>query len=912
MKIWYYGSTMKTPKKRFVVIDGNAIIHRAYHALPPLTAKDGSLVNAVYGFTSMLLKILSDVKPEFLAVTFDVAGGTFRDKISDTYKATRVKADQELYDQIPLVYEVVKAFGLPIFTKEGYEADDVIGTLVKRTLDEKKLGIETLIVTGDRDLLQLVDEDTFVYLLKKGMSEFDLYNPDKVREYYGFGPERVVDYKALRGDSSDNIPGVKGIGEKTAKELIEKVGGIDDIYKKIEKLGELGVKDSVIEKLKVDENGARVSRQLASIECSVPDLNFDLETARVRDFDRSKMIELFQKFSFVSLLKRLPGGGATGVEGENTDAPKKKVQSKKKKLVVRVSSENLPEFLEEMKKQSELSVKEVIQGKNVMEGELNGFIFVTETKVFLLDFSLLKIKEQDGVFELFEDATKLFVGHDLKQLLKALEKIGRKFAGKLFDIMIASYLLNANTKAHDMKSIMLRELGDELVDAPKETLFGIDMVALSAECEFFPEIKQLYFEELKKFEQAELFETMEMPLIPVLAHMEVAGVGVDLEHLKKLSQEVAEAIEKVTKKIWKEAGEEFNIASNNQLRDILFEKMGLMSDGIKKGKTGYSTAASELEKLRGMSPIIEMIEEHRELSKLQNTYIDVLPELINPKTARIHASFNQAVAATGRLSGSDPNMQNIPIRTELGREVRRAFWAEKGNVLVAADYSQIELRIAAAVSGDKTMIEIFNKGEDIHKATAAIINNVPLEDVTKEMRSRAKTINFGVLYGQGAYGLSAQTGMTQFEAKEFIATYFEKFEGVKKYMDSILLEARKTGYVETIFGRRRYIPELKSSNFQVRAAGERMAINMPIQGAEADIVKLGMIEVYDRLRELKEWEKGEIKIILQVHDEIVAEVKEGLEEKVSKIMKEAMENVYKLSIPIIVDVSVGKRWGDLK
>lgn len=903
---------MKTPKKRFVVIDGNAIIHRAYHALPPLTAKDGSLVNAVYGFTSMLLKILSDVKPEFLAVTFDVAGGTFRDKISDTYKATRVKADQELYDQIPLVYEVVKAFGLPIFTKEGYEADDVIGTLVKRTLDEKKLGIETLIVTGDRDLLQLVDEDTFVYLLKKGMSEFDLYNPDKVREYYGFGPERVVDYKALRGDSSDNIPGVKGIGEKTAKELIEKVGGIDDIYKKIEKLSELGVKDSVIAKLKADENGARVSKQLASIECSVPDLNFDLETARVRDFDRGKMIELFQKFSFVSLLKRLPGGGSAVAEVENIDAPKKKAKVKKKKLIVKVSSENLSEFLEEIKKQSELSVKEVIQGKNVMEGELTGFIFVTEAKIFLVDFSLLNAKEQDVVLELFDDAKKLFVGHDLKQLLKALQKIERKFAGKLFDIMIASYLLNANTKAHDMKSIMLRELGDELVDAPKETLFGIDMIALSAECEFFPEIKQLYFEELEKFGQAKLFETMEMPLIPVLSCMEVAGVGVDLAHLKKLSQEVAEAIEKVTKKIWKEAGEEFNIASNNQLRDILFEKMGLMSEGIKKGKTGYSTAASELEKLRGTSPIIEMIEEHRELSKLQNTYIDVLPELIHPKTGRIHASFNQAVAATGRLSGSDPNMQNIPIRTELGREVRRAFWAEKGNVLVAADYSQIELRIAAAVSGDKTMIEIFNKGEDIHKATAAIINNVPLEEVTKEMRSRAKTINFGVLYGQGAYGLSAQTGMTQFEAKEFIATYFEKFEGVKKYMDSILLEARKTGYVETIFGRRRYIPELKSSNFQVRAAGERMAINMPIQGAEADIVKLGMIEVYDRLRELKEWEKGEIKIILQVHDEIVAEVKEGLEEKVSKIMKEAMENVYKLSIPIIVDVSVGKRWGDLK
>jgi len=903
---------MKTAKKRFVIIDGNAIIHRAYHALPPLTAKDGMMVNAVYGFTSMLLKILSDVKPEFLAVTFDVKGGTFRDKISDKYKATRVKADQELYDQIPLVYDVVRAFNLPIFTKEGYEADDVIGTLVQCTLDEKKLGIETLIVTGDRDLLQLVDEDTFVYLLKKGMSEFDLYNPDKVREYYGFGPERVVDFKALRGDSSDNIPGVKGIGEKTAKELIEKVGGIDDIYKKIAKLGEMGVKESVIEKLRADEEGARMSKQLAAIHCTVPDLEFDLENARVREFDRPKVIELFQKFSFVSLLKRLPGGPAEVTDAGEGDAPKKKIKSKKKKQIVNVDVENVKEFLDEVKGKNELYVKEVIQGKNVIEGELTGFIFVTDSKVFLLDLKALKAKEQDAVFALFLDKKKLVVGHDLKQLLKALEIAGKTFEGKLFDIMIASYLLNANTKAHDMKSIMLRELGEELVDAPKETLFGIDMAAMSRECESFPEIKEAYYKELEKEKHVKLFEDMEMPLIPVLVHMEVAGVGVDLPHLKKLSKEVQEAIEKVTKKIWEEAGEEFNISSNSQLRDVLFEKMGLMSEGIKKGKTGYSTAASELEKLRGTSPIIEMIEEYRELTKLQNTYIDVLPDLINSKTGRIHASFNQAVAATGRLSGSDPNMQNIPIRTDLGKQVRCAFVAEKGNVLVAADYSQIELRIAAAVSGDEKMVEFFKKGEDIHKATAAVIYNVPIDKVTKEMRSAAKTVNFGVLYGQGAYGLASQTGMTQFEAKEFIAKYFEQFQGVKKYMDGVLAEARKTGYVETIFGRRRYIPELKSSNFQMRAAGERMAINMPIQGAEADIVKLGMIEVYDRLRELKEWEKGDIKIILQVHDEIVAEVKEGLEDKVSKIMKDAMENIYKLSIPIIVDVSVGKRWGDLK
>ncbi len=899
---------MKQDKKRFIIVDGNAIIHRAYHAIPPLNGKDGVMVNAVYGFASMLLKILSDIKPEFLAVTFDVAGGTFRDAISDTYKATRVKADQELYDQIPLIYEVVRAFNIPIFTKEGYEADDVIGTLVKKTLDEKKLGIETAIVTGDRDLLQLVDEDTFVYLLKKGVTEFDLYDPAKVREYYGFGPEHVVDYKSLRGDSSDNIPGVKGIGEKGAKELIEKVGGIDELYAKIDSLGSFGIKESLIEKLRADEAGARMSKELASIHCTVPDLKFDLESARVREMNREKVLELFQKFSFVSLLRRLPGGTV-----EETDAAtKKKAKTKKKLELLNVDSKNLQDFLDEIKMAKEFSCKEIIQGKNIMEGNFTGLLFLLEEKAYSVEFQNISAKEKETVLNIFLDEKKLVIGHDVKQLVKALFKEGHEFGAKLFDVMIASYILNSSTRAHDLQSIVLRELGEELAEAPKETLFGIDAHALAADCVYFAELKEKYLTDLKAEKSEKLFDDIEMALIPVLAHMEVSGVAVDLPLLKKLSSEVGAAIEKVTKKIWKEAGEEFNVASSTQLRDILFEKMGLVSEGIKKGKTGYSTAASELEKLRGMSPIIEMIEEHRELSKLQNTYIDTLPELVNAKTGRIHSSFNQAVAATGRLSSVDPNLQNIPIRTELGREVRRAFWAEKGNTLVAADYSQIELRIVAALANDPIMIEVFKNGEDIHRATAAVINGVPLEEVSKEMRSAAKAINFGVLYGQGAYGLSAQTGMTQFEAKEFIKKYFEKFEGVKKYMDGILAEAKKTGYVETFFGRRRYIPELKSSNFQLRNAGERMAINMPVQGTAADIMKLGMIEAYNKLQEMKEWKKGEIRMILQVHDEIVVEVSEGLEEKVSGILKRAMEGVIELSVPIIVEVSVGKRWGDLK
>jgi len=895
-------------KNRFVIIDGNAIIHRAYHAIPSLTNKEGKMVNAVYGFTSMLLKVINDLKPEYLAVSFDMAGGTFRDQIYDQYKATRVKADQELYDQIPWVHEVVEAFDIPIYEKQGFEADDVIGTIACEVKRDKE-DVEMIIVTGDKDLLQLVNGTVHVYLLKKGMSELEMMTPEKVKDYFGFGPEMVVDYKALRGDTSDNIPGVKGIGEKTAKELIEKVGGIEDIYKKIkdtrEKMKEL-FRESVIEKLEKDEAGARMSKELATIKCDMEKIDFDWHKAKFAFPSKEKLLPLFQKFEFVSLLKRVPGTGSESTE--NTTAPK--AQKTHKTVVpktISITAKTFGDFWDELENAKVFGAKEVLQGANIFDGKLLGFVFTTPKNCYYTELNLLEEKQIEKLYSLFEDKDKTVIGHDVKSLIKVLHTGHIAVKNTLFDLMIASYVLNSSTRAHDMVSIVLRELAEELVLPPKENLFGIDPNALAGEACYFYSLYEIYKKELEKDANYGLFQKVEMELIPVLAHMELSGIAVDKKMLEQLSKEVAEALTVVTKKIWEHAGEEFNVASNNQLRDVLFEKMGLRIEGIKKGKTGYSTAASELDKLRGVHPIIECIEEFRELSKLQNTYIDVLPTLIHPKTNRIHGTFNQAVAATGRLSSTDPNLQNIPIRTDLGKMIRKAFWAEEGNVLIAADYSQIELRIVASLAEDTKMIEIFKNNEDIHQATAAAINHVSLDKVTKEMRRAAKEVNFGVLYGMGAFGLASRTGISVAEAKEFIETYFKEFSGVKKYMDETLRVARETGYVETLFGRKRFIPDLNAKNFQLRSAAERMAVNMPIQGTAADLMKMAMIAVYENIKD-----KKNVRMLLQVHDELVLEVKEGLEDEISEMLVETMVDVVQLKVPVEVSVGVGKRWGEIK
>lgn len=891
--------------KKLVIIDGNAIIHRAYHALPPMRVKDGTVVNAVYGFASMLLKIINDVKPEYLAVSFDLAGGTFRDEIYTEYKATRVEADQDLYDQIPLVHQLVEAFNIPIFTKEGFEADDVMGTIVQK-VKKQKTKIKSLIVTGDKDLLQLVsDKDNIeIFLLKKGMSEFESCDEKTVKEKMGFGPEFVISYKSLRGDSSDNIPGVKGIGDKTAVSLITEIGSIDEIYKQLKnKNSKLYQKfsASVISKLETDEDKAKMSKELATIKIDVPGIDFDLKNAETPDFDRDKVVKLFQKFEFYSLLKRLEGGES--VDAEKTD--KKKTKSKFSKKIVNVTSENLKEILVEIKKEKTFVVKEIVLSSDVFANSNFSLLVSTYSGNYFFE------KCDEDLWQIFFDSKKILVGHDVKNLVKLLKLKSVQIENKIFDIMIASYILNSSTRAHDLKSIALRELGREVNLAEEQkSLFGVNPQDLLDGVLATLEIYSIYRDRLVKEKYEDLFENIEIALLPVLAQMELNGVFVDVDLLTDLSKRVTKEIAKLEKKIWSEAGEEFNVASSVQLRDTLFEKMGLPTEGIKKGKTGYSTAASELEKLHEYHPIIAHVEEFRELEKLRNTYIDVLPTLINKTTGRIHTTYNQTVASTGRLSSSDPNLQNIPIRTALGKEVREVFVAQKGHVLVAADYSQIDLRVVASLAKDKKMIEIFKSGRDIHTATAAAIHGVKLEEVTKEMRRSAKEVNFGVLFGMGAFGLSSRTGISRAEAQTFIDKYFENFSGVKKYIEELIQKGKKEGFVETMFGRRRDIPELQSNNFQLRSSGERMAISMPVQGTEADIMKLAMIAVDKKLSEKGLAQKA--KMILQVHDELVFEVEDSVKDKVAEIVKHEMQIAVKLEVPLDVEVSIGHSWGKLK
>lgn len=915
-------------KEKFVIIDGNAIVHRAYHAIPPLTNKKGELVNAVYGFASMLLKVWKDLDPKYLAVSFDMAGKTFRHEKFVEYKATRIKADQELYDQIPLCHNLVKAFNIPIFEKSGFEADDVIGTIAKQVESRKPRrkvgvphlasgskvesgGIETYIVTGDKDTLQLVDKKIFVYTLGRGMSDIIIYDEKRIRERFGFEPEQMVDFKALAGDSSDNIPGIKGIGEKTATDLIKKIGGIKEIYKNLDKLEDYDFKAGVIKKIKEGKESAEMSYQLATIDCSVSDLDFKLEDCILKEYDKEKVLKFFQEMEFVSLLKRIPGME----ENSKVEIRKSKLESSGEKsmgfsfkeLKTKKEIEELTKLIE---KKKEFACKAITIGADIFESKLKGLIFVVEDKSFYLD----KYSD-DCLNKIFQNKNLTLIGHNLKQLIKILSVNCHLSVVncQLFDIMLASYLLNPGSRAHDLSAVIFKILGVELAkDNGQNSLFGADPKQEAKELCYIYQTKEKLVKELEDNENLGLLEKVEGLLIKVLAQMELNGVAIDSKILNKMFLEVSAEIKKLTKKIYDLAGEEFNIASPLQLREILFEKLEIPMQGIKKGKTGISTGASELEKLWGLHPIIEKISEFRELSKLQNTYIDVLPRLVNQKTKRIHTTYNQAITATGRLSSSDPNLQNIPVRTKLGREIKKAFIAESGNILVVADYSQIELRIVASLSKDKNLIEIFKRGEDVHRATASIVNGVSLEKVTPEMRRAAKAVNFGVLYGMGVYGLSQGAKISQWEAKDFIQKYFEKFSEVKKYLENTKKFARESGYVETLFGRKRYLPELNSGNFQVRNSAERMAINHPVQGTAADLMKMAMIKINSQfIANNPYFSKNDVRMILQVHDELVFEVKKGSENQVAKLVKKIMEDVVKLNVPVEVEINIGNSWGEI-
>jgi DNA polymerase-1 len=846
-------------------------------------------INALYGFLSMLLKVIEDRQPSHLAVAFDVKGKTFRDELFDAYKATRTKADDALYAQIPLIHEAVRAIGIPVYTKEGYEADDVIGTIAATVRD-----IPVTIVSGDRDLLQLVDDNTTVHLLKKGISTFVDYDIAGVHDYYGFGPEQVVMYKAICGDSSDNIPGIKGIGDKGAKKLIEYASSIDDLYVLAhDEQSILSTQETANSRKKIleGESQARLSLQLATIACDVPDLVWNTDEALCDHINYDAWRELAQKYQFKSLLKRLPAS-------EQEQAPVVEIKEQQGTLADMQQASS-----------SELICYGIFEQVDVRGERLTAvYVWTSDQDVLMVPFS--SEHDEKEFFEFIKKSEVSFVSYQTKSFVLAALRLGVVLETSHWqDIELMAYVHDSSQRSFALPDLIERYADGFVIAEAQASLFAED----ATHAQYAVGLAKVYRAVKKSFEEEQTYSVyteMEAPLIGVLARMEWNGVLLDREQLQALDHEMSALVREDEQAIWDMAGEEFNVASSVQLRTVLFETLELPTKGIKKGKTGYSTAASELEKLRPFHDVIGHIERFRELTKLQNTYIQVLPSLVHPETKRIHTSFNQAVAATGRLSSSQPNLQNIPVRTEQGKQIREAFIAAPGYQFVAADYSQIELRIAASLAQDAHMIEVFEQGQDIHQATAAFIHGVSVDEVTPEQRSSAKEVNFGVLYGMGAYGLAARTALNQWQAQAFIDAYFEAYQGVHQWIEKTIAQAKETGYAETLFGRRRYLPELHSPNKQLQAAGERMAINMPIQGTNADMIKRAMIAFDTWIR--KTYSSDDVRMLLQVHDELIIEVREPFVAEVEQQLTQIMQSVVSLAVPVRVDAHHGTSWGLLK
>ena len=915
---------------------------------PTMATKAGEMVNAVYGFTTVLLKAIREFKPEYVVLTLDRKAPTFRHEQFKEYKATRVKAPDELYAQIPRVKEIAESFSIPIFEKDGFEADDLIGTIARKT-DGK---IEKIIVTGDMDTLQLINDHTKVYTMSRGLSDSVIYDEKAVRERFNLTPDQMIDFKALRGDPSDNIPGVRGIGEKGAIELLINFKTLDGIYKNLESKK---IKNRVRDLLKEQKKQAYLSKELATIKCDVG-LDFNLAKARFAGFNQEKVVKLFSELEFKSLLPRLHtlAGQTEATKEIREEKILDKFERNRKmfKYMLITKNKDFNLFLAKLKKQSQFTFDVETSSFDPLTVRLLGISFSwKEGEAYFLGFKNkdLRIKNDNNLFSyksqivnrkssianrqsqisshpwlaslapIFSDPKIKKYGHNIKFDTRVMEAQGLSVEGIAFDTMIASYLLNPGTRQHNLDALTFSELGFEKIS--KDDLLGKGREKIS-----FPEVVEeklaLYScedadftnrlvnklkAELKKQKLDTLFGKIEMPLIDVLAEMENNGILIDKNLLAKMSKKVSQKLGELEKKIYKQAGSKFNINSTQQLREILFTKLAIPIDNIKKNKTGLSTAADELDKLKDLHPIIPLMQEYRELKKLATTYIDALPELINKKTGRLHTSFNQTITATGRLSSTEPNLQNIPVRTELGREIRQAFIAARGKKLVSFDYSQIELRLAAHMSEDKKMIKAFKDGADIHMATAAEINQVNPEVVTKNMRREAKAINFGILYGQGPHGLAQTAGISYERAKTFIEQYFIVHKDIKKFIDKTLEGARKKGYVETLFGRRRYLPEINSSVIQVKKAAERMAINAPLQGTAADLIKAAMIKIHDLIKN-----NPDVKILLQVHDELIFEITEKAIKKIVPEVKAIMENVLKLKVPIVVEASLGDNWGEME
>lgn len=872
--------------KRFIILDGNSLAYRAFYAIPNLTTSQGVFTNAVYGFTNMLLKLIAEQKPDCLAVAFDKGRVTFRHAEYGDYKGTRKATPEELRPQFAQIKRVLAAMGIPIFELEGFEADDLIGTLVCQA---EKQGLDSLIVTGDRDALQLVTPNTKVMLTKKGISELEVYGEAEVAARYGLTPAQVVDLKALMGDASDNIPGVPGVGEKTALKLLAEFRTVEELLADIDRVGPAKLQAKVRE----FAGQARMSKSLATICCDAP-IEVDWSACVQTEPDFEQLIEVFKELEFKSLVNNVIEQMAkAGPKGQDAQAGYQQLNT----------LEELDEFLARLGPAQEAAVYVEGTHPHPMYGQIVRIALSAGAATAVLafgEFADHKAELAERLNGIFGSADIRKVFHDAKAALIMLNRAGIALTGIQGDTMLAAYLLNPGSAKPGLEDLVLEQLNEIIVPSDDAVW------AAGRRAEAILALHRHLAPKLAELEMDHLYREVELPLIPVLAGMEMTGVRLDVEQLEIMSVELGWRIEEIAAEIYACAGEEFNINSTRQLGIILFEKLKLPV--LKKTKTGYSTNAEVLEELADRHEIVAKILDHRQLVKLKSTYVDGMRQLIHPDTGRVHTTFNQTVTATGRLSSTEPNLQNIPIRLELGRKIRKVFVpAGEDCLIMGADYSQIELRVLAHISGDDHLRQAFLEGRDIHTHTAAEVFHVPLDQVSKEMRRRAKAVNFGIVYGISDFGLSRDLGISRQEAREYIANYLDTYPQVRQFMTDIVQEGRELGYVTTILKRRRYLPELFSSNRMVRSFGERAALNTPIQGSAADIIKLAMLLVADALAA----SSLKTKMLLQVHDELIFEVPRDEIKTVVPLVRKCMAEAVELTVPLVVDVHVGPNWYDL-
>jgi DNA polymerase-1 len=888
--------------KKLILIDTHAIVHRAYHALPPLTDPNGEPVNAVYGFSSILIRILRELKPDYFAAAADAPGPTFRHAAYERYKAHRPETPEDLASQFPRVRDVIGAFGIPIFMEEGYEADDIIGTIAEKFKQEKDL--EIIVVTGDLDMLQLVRPRLKVYAMKKGITETLLYDQKAVGERFGIAPSQFLDFKALKGDPSDNIPGVKGIGEKTAADLLRNFGSIEEIYRALNAKKKSGkISPATRAKLEAGKEDAFASRELARIRTDIP-IAVSLSDCEQHRRASEGPRRVFERLGFTSLIKRLGNGsGGSAPDADPKAGPASGAVRNNDTVFPFSVSDSPPARVPELKREEEF---EECAGKSrsadfgLLRDE-NGLLMVRRTEGRANVFRIAPRLLASAVLKnFFGETKKSFSVHDGKSIIKLFLQRDVPIPKISFDTMLADYLLGLPNRDFSFRAVASR------------ALFRLVSPHLGEEAAHFFDVKEILEKKLDEKSAKLLFE-VELPLSPVLSLMEERGILVDRKLLDFLSRDAEGKLARLIEDIHTLAGGPFNINSPPQISEVLFEKLGIRNAGLKKTEKGgaISTGASELEKIKDRHPIVGKILEYRELAKLKTTYIDALPRLIDAKTGRIHTTFHQTGAATGRLSSSDPNLQNIPVISAYGREIRKAFIAPEGFLLASFDYSQIELRVAAHMAGDEKMIRAFQEGLDIHAMTAAEIYHIPFVKVTPELRRAAKTLNFGILYGMGSSALAESAGMPREDARTFIEEYFRDFSGIREYIERTKRFAEERGYVETLFGRRRFIPEILSSSFRNKREAERMAVNHPIQGtATGDIIKMAMIRVDEWIRTTHMEEN--VRMLLQVHDELLFEIKEDVFPRAAREIKNLMEQTVELRVPLLVDAKAGHNWGEEK